>query len=78
MITTAELEACIKKSLTDALVTVSSDGRHYEAIVISTAFEGLSLLARHRCVYEALGNRMQADVHALSIRALTPSEAQEK
>ncbi len=76
MISIAEVEACIKASLTDVEVTVSSDGRHYEAVVISSAFAGLSLLARHRRVYEALGDRMQADIHALSIRALTPTEAQ--
>lgn len=52
------------------------DGRgHYRVRIVSEAFAGRAPLARHRAVYEAVGNLMQTDVHALSIQALTPQEA---
>lgn len=51
------------------------DGRgHFAVIVVSAAFAGLGQIARHRCVYAALGEMMQTDIHALQIRALTPDE----
>ena len=53
------------------------DGRgHFDVDVVSEAFAGLLPLARHRKVYAALGEMMQTDIHALSIRARTPQEAQ--
>ena len=53
------------------------DGRgHFAVEIVSEAFAGLAPLARHRRVYEALGTMMQTDIHALSIRARTPAEAQ--
>jgi BolA protein len=52
------------------------DGRgHFNVEVVSTAFQGMGSLARHRAVYAALGEMMATDIHALSIRALTPGEA---
>jgi len=52
------------------------DGRgHFSLDITSAAFEGLAPLARHRLVYAALGAMMQSDIHALSIRARTPAEA---
>ena len=53
------------------------DGRgHFAVEIVSAAFAGLAPLARHRRVYEALGAMMQSDIHALSILARTPAEAQ--
>lgn len=52
------------------------DGRgHFTVVVVSDAFTGLSRLARHRAVYEALGGMLDSDIHALSIRARTLQEA---
>ncbi len=51
------------------------DGRgHFNVHVVSERFAGLAPLARHRAVYAALGSMMDTDIHALSIRAHTPSE----
>jgi BolA protein len=51
------------------------DGRgHFAVRIVSTAFEGVNLLARHRLVYDALGTLMQSDIHALSLKAQAPSE----
>ena len=53
----------------------ASDGRgHFKVIVVSEAFAGKAPLARHRAVYAALGEMMETDIHALSIKALTPQE----
>lgn len=49
---------------------------HYRLRIVSRQFEGLLPLARHRAIYEALGEMMQTDIHALSIEALTPEETQ--
>jgi len=49
---------------------------HYRLRIVSRQFEGLLPLARHRAVYEALGEMMQTDIHALTIQALTPEETQ--
>jgi len=55
---------------------VDGDGRHFDALVVSSAFEGRSRVQRHQLVYAALGERMRQEVHALSIKALTPAEWQ--
>lgn len=49
-------------------------GGHYQLILVSPAFTGLNALARHRLVYQTLGDLMQGPIHALSITALAPSE----
>jgi BolA protein len=47
---------------------------HFAVTIVSRAFAGVPLLQRHRLVYQALGDLMQTDIHALSIRALAPGE----
>lgn len=52
------------------------DGRgHFAVTIVSEQFQGMLPIARHRAVYSALGEMMQTDIHALQIRALSPSEA---
>jgi len=53
---------------------VNGDGRHFQATIVSDAFEGKSLVARHRLVYGVLGERMREQIHALSMQTLTPAE----
>ena len=73
--TAAELHAIISAGLACDHLEVSGDGRHWEALVVSPEFEGQRLIQRHQRVYAALGERMHTDeVHALSIKALTPAE----
>lgn len=55
---------------------VVGDGAHFEALIVSPAFEGKRMIARHQLVYAALGERMKAEIHALSMRTLTPAEYQ--
>ena len=51
------------------------DGHHFEAVVVSDRFAGMRTLARHRTVYDALGSLVGNEIHALSLRTLTPEEA---
>ena len=54
---------------------VDGDGRHWQALVVSPEFEGLRAIKRHQRVYATLGARIHTDeVHALSIKAVTPAE----
>jgi BolA protein len=53
------------------------DGKgHFRVSIVSPAFEGLRPIQRHQLVYRTLGDMMQTDIHALSIVALTPAEAE--
>ena len=73
--TAAELHAIISAGLACEHLEVTGDGRHWEALVVSPDFEGRRLIQRHQRVYATLGERMRTDeVHALSIKALTPAE----
>lgn len=49
-------------------------GGHYNVTIVSNLFEGKSLVKRHQMIYQALGDMMKQEIHALSINALTPSE----
>ena len=53
---------------------VEGDGRHFFATVVSAEFEGRTRVARHQRVYQALGDRMREQIHALSMKTLTPAE----
>jgi acid stress-induced BolA-like protein IbaG/YrbA len=53
---------------------VEGDGRHFFATIVSKEFEGASRVARHQRVYRALGDRMREQIHALSMKTLTPAE----
>ena len=57
-------------------VEVSGDGAHFEALIVSNAFSGKRLIQRHQLVYAALGDRMREEIHALSMKTLTPEEFQ--
>jgi acid stress-induced BolA-like protein IbaG/YrbA len=67
----------IQAGIVDAQVEVrGDDGVHFEAVVISQQFNGKLPLARHRMVYATLGDLMGGAIHALSLKTLTPMEAQ--
>ncbi len=55
---------------------VEGDGQHFQALIVSPAFAGKRLIQRHQLVYAALGDRMKAEIHALSMKTLTPEEFQ--
>jgi acid stress-induced BolA-like protein IbaG/YrbA len=72
--TPEEVRQYISQNLDCQHLEVSGDGSHFEAIIVSPQFEGKRLIARHQLVYAALGERMKSEIHALSMRTLTPEE----
>ncbi len=72
-----EITDLIEAGFADAIVKVASDDNtHFEALVVASEFEGKRPLARHQLIYKCLGNLVGNEIHALSIRALTPAEWQ--
>ena len=71
-----EIGKLIEAGLEGATVSVTGDGAHFEAIVVSSEFEGKRSIARHQLVYRTLGSLVGNEIHALSIRAMTPEEWQ--
>ena len=71
----ADVKRLIEQGMPSAKVEVASDDNtHFEALVVSAEFEGKRPLARHQMVYAALGTAMGREIHALSLRTLTPAE----
>ncbi len=66
----------IAAGLDCAHLEVEGDGQHFSAVIVSSAFAGKRLIQRHQLVYAALGDRMRAEIHALSMKTLTPEEFQ--
>lgn len=75
MLSAAQLENYITANLAcDYIKVLGDDGTHFEAVIVSPAFEGKSMIQQHQLVYAALGERMRAEIHALSMRTLTPEK----
>ena len=74
MVTPESIKDGIERGLACERVEVVGDGQHFQALVVSAAFAGKSRVQRHQLVYGALGDRMRAEIHALSMRTLTPEE----
>jgi acid stress-induced BolA-like protein IbaG/YrbA len=75
----AEVKRLIEQGLPDARVEVrdtTGGGDHFEALVVSDAFEGKNPVERHQVVYSALGDAMRQRVHALTLKTLTPAQHQ--
>ena len=77
MTTTPELiHGYLSAGLDCTHLEVEGDGQHFQAVIVSPAFAGKRLIARHQIVYAALGDRMREEIHALSMKTLTPEEFQ--
>ena len=74
--TPAEVRHFIALGLACDHLEVEGDGRHFFATIVSAEFEGTNRVARQRRVYAALGDRMREQIHALSMKTLTPAEYQ--
>ena len=72
--TPAEVRHFIAQGLVCDHLEVEGDGRHFFATIVSAEFEGTSRVMRHQRVYKALGDKMREQVHALSMKTLTPAE----
>ena len=69
-----DVQRFIAQGLACDHIDVEGDGRHFFATIVSAEFEGTTRVARQRRVYQALGDRMREQIHALSMKTLTPAE----
>lgn len=69
-----EVQRYIAAGLPCTHLVVEGDGQHFFATIVSDEFEGKSRIGRHQRVYQALGDRMREQIHALSMKTLTPTE----
>jgi acid stress-induced BolA-like protein IbaG/YrbA len=74
MVDPEQIEAWIRAGLACVHLEVRGDGQHFEAVIVSPAFSGKSRVQRHQLVYAALGDRMRAEIHALSMQTYAPEE----
>ncbi len=75
MFPTPELvKSYIAAGLDCSHLEVEGDGQHFKALIVAAAFSGKRLIQRHQLVYAALGERMREEIHALSMKTLTPEE----
>ncbi|BCK87937.1 acid stress protein IbaG [Sideroxyarcus emersonii] len=73
MVTPENVSSYIQQGLECEYIDVDGDGRHFEAVIVSKAFEGKGMLQQHQLVYRALGDRME-QIHALSMKTFTPEQ----
>jgi acid stress-induced BolA-like protein IbaG/YrbA len=69
-----QIKSWIRDGLVCEHVAVRGDGHHFEAVIVSAAFRGQSRVQQHQRVYAALGGRMGAEIHALSMQTYTPED----
>lgn len=74
MVTPESIKQSILAGLDCRHVEVSGDGHHWEAVIVSEAFRDKSKVQQHQLVYRALGDRMREEIHALSMKTLTPDQ----
>lgn len=79
MLEPSQIEAWIRDGLECSLLTVKGDGRHFEALIVSPVFAGLSRVQRQQRVNATLRPHFESEaLHALSMQCLTPEEAQQE
>lgn len=78
MVTPESIYANIAQGMATEHLSVSGDGAHFEAVVVSAEFSGKNRVQRHQRVYQTLGDRMREEIHALSIKTYTPDEWQKQ
>ena len=74
MVTPESIKSSIAAGIPCEHVEVRGDGHHWEAVIVSKSFEGIPKVRQHQLVYASLGDRMREEIHALSMRTLTPEE----
>lgn len=78
MVTPESIQKDIDKGMRTSHLSVIGDGQHFEAVIVSDEFAGLSRIQRQQRVNKTLGERMTGEIHALSMKTFTPQEWQEK
>ncbi len=68
------IKEMIESGMPGADVVVDGDGCSLQARIVSEQFQGISMVKQHQMVYETLGEKIGADIHALSLKTYTPEE----
>lgn len=76
MVTPEDIKNWIEAGLPGSTVQCSGDGAHFEATIVCADFAGKNTVQQHQMVYGALGDKMKETIHALSMKTLTPEQAQ--
>ncbi|MSQ58735.1 MAG: BolA family transcriptional regulator [Betaproteobacteria bacterium] len=74
MVSPEDVKKYILEGLACEHVEVGGDGHHFEAVIVCEAFRGKNRVQQHQLVYKALGDRMRQEIHALSMKTLTPDQ----
>lgn len=74
MVTPESIQIDIARNMATEHLSVTGDGQHFEAIVVSNEFTGKNRIQRQQLVYRTLGDRMTGEIHALSMKTFTPEE----
>ena len=74
MVTPADIKGWIEQNLANSQVEISGDGHHFDAVIVCPDFAGKNRIQQHQMVYGALGDRMKSEIHALSMKTLTPEQ----
>ncbi|MBP6366953.1 MAG: BolA/IbaG family iron-sulfur metabolism protein [Nitrosomonas sp.] len=75
MLTANNVKDYIETSLPCEYVEVEGDdGHHFHAVIVSAQFQGKNIVQQHQLVYKSLGDRMKQEIHALSMKTLTPEQ----
>ena len=74
MVEASSIEQSIRAGLPVTHLEVRGDGTHFEAVIVSPSFAGLTRVRQHQLVFAALGSRMRDEIHALSMQTYTPQE----
>ncbi len=72
-VTPENVKEYIQQGLDCEHIHVEGDGRHFDAVIVSKAFEGKGMLQRQRLVFQVLGDKMDV-IHALSMQTFTPEQ----
>ena len=74
MVRPEDVQKYISENLPCDFIEVRGDGQHFEAVIVSPAFTGKTMVQQHQTVYRALGDRMREEIHALSMKTYTPEQ----
>lgn len=74
MVTPEDIKGWIEQGIDDCQVEIEGDGQHFYATIVSPAFSGKNRVQQHQMVYRVLGDRMQEQIHALSMQTQSPEE----
>lgn len=73
-----DIKQLLELNIPNAMVTITGDGTHFEAVIVSQVFAGKTPVQQHQIVYGALGGKMGTDIHALSLQTYTPEQWDKK